>query len=479
MKRRTVTLVIFLLFTSLAFLFPRLASSFAELRPGVEPQRRAQSGRRARRPSKPQVDYSKFNHNRPEHSRKSDPEHTWKCDSCHTILALTVKTPTGEPSGAVDVREYPKHESCLECHRQQFFKGARPVICSNCHTVVSPKSGTRFSFPKQNAKSEFALGFAHASHFKGTAQGMFKKVIGPKANIQASCVFCHKEDAREFKLAKAAAKDAPEITFAPRTFMTTPSSHATCFQCHFQKSVENRAQPPLANECAECHKPPQTAAAATTTAAAVAGVQKPTPTPVAAHATAQKPVPSPTPIVAHNVNQPWADRLAQKFPHDRAVHKERAEEKPGEVEKRVAITCTQCHAAVRKAESLEEIRDKKNHVQLPSCSSSACHTAFSGKSTIMAVSLFGELQARSKAVAKGETSNCAVCHTPPTSTSEVPCSHYVAVYNGAKKDADEQKVKFDNKREKAKTPEQIKETLDKRLQSVRDLTPQRCIEQLK
>jgi hypothetical protein len=475
MKRRTVTLVIFLLFSSLAFVSPRLASSFAELRPGVEPQRRAQTGRRVRRaqrPAKPQVNYSKFNHSRPEHAQKS-------CDSCHTIVALNVRTPSGEPSGAVDIKDYPKHESCLECHRQQFFKGARPAICSNCHNVVSPKSDLRFPFPKLNARPQFALSFAHKSHFSGSAQDMFKKIIGPKANIQASCVFCHKEDAREFKPAKG----APEGTFAPAagTFMTTPTSHATCFQCHFQKDVKNREQPPLANECAKCHNivaatPPTAAAATATTSAASTGGQKPTPTPVAAHTTVQKPAPSPTPIVAHNITEPWADRLAQKFPHAKKEHKERAEEKPGDVEKIVAITCTQCHAAVRKAESLEELSNKKNHVQLPSCSSSACHTAFSGKSTLMQVSLFRELQGRGK----DSTFNCAVCHTPPTSTAaDVPCSHYVAVYNGAKKDADEQKVKWDNKRAKARTPEQIKETLDKRLQSVRDLTPQRCQEQLK
>src|SRR2546430_7683297 len=102
--------------------------------------------------------------------------------------------------------------------------------------------------------------------------------------------------------------------------MTPPTSHATCFQCHFQKAVKNREQPPLANECAKCHNivaaPVQTAAAATTTTSSVgAGGQKPTPTPVAAHTTAQKPAPSPTPIVAHNITEPWADRLAQKFPH--------------------------------------------------------------------------------------------------------------------------------------------------------------------
>ena len=33
-----------------------------------------------------------------------------------------------------DIIDYPGHDACVSCHRLQFFKGPRPVICSGCHT---------------------------------------------------------------------------------------------------------------------------------------------------------------------------------------------------------------------------------------------------------------------------------------------------------------------------------------------------------
>jgi cytochrome c553 len=468
MKRRTITLVIFLLFSSLTFVSPRLASVFAELRPGTEPQRRTQTGRRARRPArprKPQIDYSKFNHSRAEHQQKS-------CDSCHSIPALKVRTPDGQVTGAVDIKDYPKHESCLDCHRQRFFKGARPAICSNCHTVVSPRNDKRFTFPKQVAKSQFSLNYPHKNHVKSTMLIQFKTAFGSTANTQATCTFCHKVDATEYKPPKG----APEGTFVPAagTFMTMPKGHATCFQCHFQKGVQNREQPPLASDCAECHKnntPALQPVAAATPAAGSA--PKPTPTPAPAHAVAQKPSkPAPAPLVAHTVyTPPWAERVVQKFPHEKDDHKKRKDDNG----KEIAITCVSCHKAVTKADSLDDLRKPSGLPQVLSCSSSACHTATTGTAQLQ-LSLYRELGARGKD-AKFE---CALCHTPPQSMAEVPCGHYAAVYAKVKEEATN-RVRKAAKPDEAKeeVDKRVAEEIDKRTKGIKGLTPERCVGELK
>lgn len=477
MKRRIITLVIFLLLSSLTFVYPRLAPSFASIEPGTEPQRRVQTGRRARRPARSaraRVDYSNFSHNRPEHRQRS-------CDSCHIVWAIEEKTQE-KTSDALDIKDYPDHESCIDCHRQQFFKGARPIICSNCHNVVSPRSDTRFVFPKKNAPSQFDNIFPHASHVKSTMLGQFKRISGPAANLQSSCMYCHKPNPTVFKPAKGAPADA----FAPPagTFMTTPSSHVTCFQCHFQKGVENRETPPLATECAKCHvnlaaaassaaKPTPVAMAAATTGTVAS---KTTPTPATAHASVQKPTtvvapkpaatvakkptPSPTPIAAHSVAaRAWPERVVLKFAHEKDAHKK----KTNDDGKEVAITCLQCHTAARKAMTLEDMRKKESNVQLSSCSSSGCHTATTGTAQL-GLSLYRELRDRGKE----PKFECAFCHTLPFSMAEAPCGHYAAVFAKVKEEA----------KKKAKPGEEDAE-VEKRTKGIKGLTPERCMSELK
>ncbi|HYH86642.1 MAG TPA: hypothetical protein VEX60_14410 [Pyrinomonadaceae bacterium] len=450
MKRRIITLVIFLLLSSLTFVYPRPAPTYASLEPGIEPQRSGQTRRRARRrarPARPRIDYSRFNHSRAEHRKQS-------CDSCHIVWAIEEKTQEMN-SDSLDIKDFPEHESCLDCHRQQFFRGARPVICSNCHTVVSPRSDARFEFPKKNAASQFDNVFPHANHVKSTMLGQFKRISGPSANLQSTCNYCHKPNKTDFKPAKG----APADTFAPPagTFMTTPSSHVTCFQCHFQKGVENRETPPLATECVKCHvniaaapattptpKPaptPAKAATATGTDAltfAIVSVSMQT-SPQRPPAAAKKPAapaapkakPAPTPIAAHNAPATaWPERIVLKFAHDKDAHKK----KTNDDGKEVAITCLQCHTAARKAETLADMRKKESKVQLSSCSSSGCHTATSGTAQL-GLSVYRELRELAKERKPDEKKfECDFCHTKPYSTKEAPCSHYAAVLASATKE---------------------------------------------
>lgn len=396
---RFVTLVIFVSITAMVCVYTRAASKGNNEEPAQKRgTTRPQTRRRA--PASPRVDYSRFSH--------ATKGHFENCASCHQIPSFA------QP----DIRDYPDHPSCVECHRQQFFRGARPVICSNCHTVTAPRSEARFKFPKESVPSQFADIFPHVSHIKATSLSQFEKVVGKKVNIQASCMYCHKVD----NAAQKPAADTPKDAFvAPAgTFMTTPTSHVTCFACHWQKGVENREQEPLSTQCSSCHKNLvrpliQTASLNMSPAASpMSNPNEPKIIPAVMQGT----------LVAHSTLTP--PRVSPKFVHELDPHKKKANDEG----KEVAITCTQCHAGVRKAATLEAMRQKVNQVQLPSCSTSACHTALSG-SVQLKLSVYRELRERDK----DAKFDCALCHTPPISlTAEVPCSHYKAVLDSAKKE---------------------------------------------
>lgn len=383
---------------------------------------RQQPRRRAPAARTPRVNYAKFSH--------ATKGHFENCASCHQIPSFA------QP----DIRDYPDHPSCTDCHRQQFFRGARPVICSNCHTVTAPRGEARLKFPKEKVDSQFDDIFPHSNHVKTTSLLQFKKIIGEKANIQATCNYCHKVEKTAFKTPPGAAKDA----FVPPagTFMTTPTSHVTCFQCHWQKGVENKEQPPLATECSGCHKNLtrpllQTAALAVPPARTA---NEPKFVPAAAQTAAA------VAVAAHSSDGPWPHRVSPKFVHEIDAHKKRANDEG----KEVAISCLQCHVNVRKVASLEALRQKANQVQLPTCSSSACHTAVSGSAQLK-LSVFRELRERGK----DAKFDCALCHSPPVSLNpEVPCSHYTTVYTSAVKEK-------------------------KGTKGIEGLTPPRCADELK
>ncbi len=399
------------------------AASKSYIEPATQKSTSQQSPSRRRQPASraPRRDYSKFSH--------ATAGHKENCASCHLIPSFT------QP----DINNYPDHPSCTNCHRQQFFRGARPIICSNCHTVTAPRSEARFRFPKENAATQFADLFPHAGHVKTTSLLQFKKVNGEKANTQTTCMYCHKVNQTEFKPQPAA---AAKETFLPAagTFMTTPTSHTTCFQCHWQKGAENREQEPLSTQCSGCHqniaKPATLLPALAASLPSQPGALRIIP---AAMQTGRAEQASPSArtrpdapqqsgqanLVAHRQGG-WPERVSAKFVHEIEAHKKRANEEG----KEVIISCLQCHVSVRKAASLEALRQKSNQVQLPTCSSSACHTALTGLATLK-LSVYRELRERGK----DAKFDCALCHTPPISLNpDVPCSHYATVLASAVKE---------------------------------------------
>ena len=63
-----------------------------------------------------------------------------------------------------DIKDYPDHDACVSCHRPQFFKGARPPICSVCHSKTSPRDEARFAFRNPASKLQFTIEFPHDRH---------------------------------------------------------------------------------------------------------------------------------------------------------------------------------------------------------------------------------------------------------------------------------------------------------------------------
>lgn len=419
---RPPALAIFLIATAALLCAPRLISysgrAFAAAQSHTQtrrtPPRRAPAKTTAR-------DYSRFSHSSESHLKRD-------CAACHHIASFE------QP----DIKDFPDHPACVECHRQQFFRGARPLICSNCHTVVSPRTAARFPFPNVRAGIEFADVFPHANHIKSTSLIQFKNVVGEKSSIQATCLYCHKVNAAKL----APAQGATASAFAPPagTFMTTPTSHSTCFQCHWQKGVAEREQEPYAVQCASCHRNISVNPLAT----ALSG-NAPVPVGVNGAGGALARIMPAVLTSSPRVNL-FPARVVPKFVHELEAHKKRVNDEG----KEVAITCLQCHTGARRAATLEGMRLKENRVGLPNCSSSACHTATTGAAQLP-LSVYRELRERGK----DAKFDCALCHTPPSSArADAPCSHYAAVYAGAL-------------REKKGT------------KGIEQLTPPRCGEELK
>ena len=174
----------------------------------------------AQRRVRPRSNYTSFSH--ATHITKEK----LACGACHKFPTANWKDVRKGDAAFPDIAEFPKHATCLDCHRPQFFARERPAprICSNCHVKGTPKDTTRYPFPSlgepffATAKaagfvSEFRVFFPHAKH-----------------EDAAACDDCHKTHQGAFK--------------------TRPFTHASCFTCHNAESE----LAPLPASCDSCHK---------------------------------------------------------------------------------------------------------------------------------------------------------------------------------------------------------------------------------
>lgn len=169
------------------------------------------------------VDYSKFSH--------STKKHQAECKTCHVV-------PTKEWTKASkfpDIVDYPDHAACVSCHRPQFFKGARPQICSVCHMKTSPRDEARYAFRKPASRLQFTIEFPHDRH---------QDVIARLSSERQRVDLAHAAPQQQQNYNNCTICHAAKTT----TFKAAPADHGACFNCHW------KSQQPVAANCNGCHK---------------------------------------------------------------------------------------------------------------------------------------------------------------------------------------------------------------------------------
>lgn len=366
MKRYLTTSLVFALLAAVFVFYPQFISDGG----GVAGQRRGarRNVPRQRAPTA-RIDYSQFSH--------ATKQHQDSCKTCH-------KVPTPEwqkTSDFPDIVDFPDHDACVRCHRPQFFRGAQPVICSDCHRKTAPREAARFDFRNPVRPRQFTIEFPHDkhqdviallerrtspvtqtaglrawAHVRVVANGTTQTIKPPNWAAQPgtppslrynNCEICHVANAKTPVAPRAGWTDG----FAPAAnlFKTSPESHASCFKCHW-KSVE-----PTKDNCAGCHKPA-------------------------------------SPYLSSGI----PERKSMKFTHEREQH---------------VKECTACHINITKATSLKGL---KPDVPITACTE--CHNKEG-----LRLDVSGELDA----IDKNRDFVCVYCHTSDVGRLDPPSSHYL------------------------------------------------------
>jgi hypothetical protein len=265
------------------------------------------------------------------------------------------------------VADYPGHDSCIKCHRQQFFSGARPSICTICHTRVSPRDDARIAFPNPSSPRQFNIEFPHdkhqdviASHAPRPEMSAAVSFVPASLTVSAqsgdagrkrynNCAICHEKNEKSPVAPPGGWRDR----FVPLadTFKSVPRTHASCFNCHWKN------QEPTKDNCAGCHKL----------------------------------------STAPHVYAEWFTRISVKFTHAREQH---------------TAECTTCHINITRASTLSGLR-----ADVPITSSAGCHKTSTDR-TVATVET--ELEQRKK----DPKFTCAKCHTSDVGRKSAPASHY-------------------------------------------------------
>jgi hypothetical protein len=274
---RAVAVAVFLCLGVGGIFYSRFVSvsSGAESTPTAEatPKPKRSSAKTEAKPTPTPSDakFSKFTHETHEAMSLT-------CDACHSVPTSNWNTVRPKDTAFEDVTDYPKHERCIDCHREQFFSGKPPTICSVCHTNPSPNDSTRHPFanprelfdvsPKgKQAASAFEIYFPHDKHIEivSSVDNRFDLKRSGLSFVNAgytrrageeSCAVCHQTYKPQGK------SDDEYFTPAPKdlgdgfwlkkgTFKSGPANHSTCFTCHSTDSGIT----PAPTDCATCHKP--------------------------------------------------------------------------------------------------------------------------------------------------------------------------------------------------------------------------------
>lgn len=427
MRRRIVTLTVLILLASTLFAYPRLSTGGAGVAAEQQQRRQRQGRRRATRQTarRPRVDYTDF-----KHTTKG---HDGNCYTCHSPV------PSGNWDSArkepfPDITEYPDHPSCVNCHRQQFFVGAQPTICTVCHKPnFTPRSAPLFAFPNpepheateeylrqrapnpKNTASEFRIRFPHDRHveviaraqpspsdgwifvrasFRQGAAAAPAQTAADKRN--SSCAICHSSTPDQNVKASEAFINLPDNLLHSEekkpdarlwqkgAFKLSPTSHASCFNCHWT-DAGIRPQP---SQCGECHVLGQRGGFQGADLEAVSKFINPQ-----------------SVLNQELIKDRVLRREAAKYPHDNENHKDK-------------IGCTSCHFNILDAGDIRSVRGESRTLFVPviTCASSnvKCHTTTTAGS--------GDINDEIENKKKDPKFACVKCHFA-NAEKPVPESH--------------------------------------------------------
>lgn len=251
----------------MAVLCLAIGTAFAAAAGVFSPSRAAASGGALPLPTPAKGRYTQF-----AHSTKA---HRMDCGSCHKFPSANWKKVRAGSDAFPDITEYPSHNSCIKCHTQQFFRGARPAICSICHTNPGPRNSARHPFPNpretfdksakgKTAESDFAITFPHEIHVEivtGHATSLVRfanasfATLTKRTAAEESCAVCHQTmqpqgESDDEYLTKPPATLGDGFWIKKGMFKSSPIGHTTCFTCHSQDS----GMSPEPKNCAACHQ---------------------------------------------------------------------------------------------------------------------------------------------------------------------------------------------------------------------------------
>jgi len=325
------------------------------------------------------ANYSVFLHSSDKHKGLA-------CNACHKI-----PTRWTARRDVPDVADFPDHNSCVRCHRPQFFTrqafiGSGPSICTVCHLRAAPRQDARFAFGKPNnshqtlkAKEErqFTIEFPHDKHQNVIASlkrptnfslspGFDKlKLVGhlfvsaafqrgtsaDQKPVYNNCSLCHATNDTSIDIARAPNSFEPP----PGTFKTTPQAHDSCFACHWKN------QKPAGADCLGCHKP-----------------------------------------AATFVPPLFPARISARFSHEGGKGEH-------------VMECTTCHINITRATSLRGLTP-----DVPIAACTTCHKDSKKTTYPKAVTIEEEFEQHK------QTGACNYCHTPDVGRKKPPASHDAA-----------------------------------------------------
>jgi hypothetical protein len=336
------------------------------------PKRPAKTAASQQAPRGSAAKYSAFLHSSEKHKGLT-------CNACHKL-----PTDWTAKRDFPDAADFPDHDACVRCHRQQFFTrqafaGTGPTICTVCHTRAAPREDARFAFGKPNNANQatkpkderqFTIEFPHDKHQNVIASlrrraekednllliraAFFGTTPDDKKPDYNNCSLCHEPNNSREAISLIPAR--PGDPSPNRYFKAVPHSHDACFACHW------KGQKPVSDDCAGCHKP----------AATFTGVN---------------PLP----------------RKSAMFSHE------------GGKENHVQ-ECTTCHINITRARTLRGLTP-----DVPVTTCATCHKDNKKITYPKITSIEDELTQFKK------TGNCAYCHTEDFGKKKPPASHEAAV----------------------------------------------------